>query len=326
MEYYDSIIDTIGNTPLIRLKKVSSPIDALVLAKVETFNPGNSIKDRMAGHMIKNAEEKWLINPWGTIIESTSGNTGMWLALHCIAKWYKLICTMPDKQSKEKIDILRAMWAEVIVTPTNVDADDPRSYYSVARKLWQDLPNAYYINQYDNLSNQEAHYISTWPEIREQTEGKITHLVAGVWTGGAISWIAKYLKEKNPNIKIWWVDTFWSTLKAFHETWKIDKEEIYSYKTEWIGEDIIPANIDFGLIDHFEKVTDKDWAIMARRITKEEWIFVWNSSGSAVAWLLQLKDRICKTSIVVVIFPDHWSRYIGKIYNDEWMKAQHFME
>lgn len=326
MEYYNSIIDTIGNTPLVKLNKIVNQIPALVLAKIESFNPWNSIKDRMAWNMITEAEKKWLLPPWWTIIESTSGNTGMWLALQCIARWYKLICTMTDKQSKEKMDILRAMWAEVVVTPTSVASDDPKSYYSVARRLAQEIPNAYYINQYDNLANREAHYSSTWPEIREQTEWKITHMVAGVGTWWTISWTAKYLKEKNPNIKVWWIDTYWSTLKAYHENWKIDNTQIYSYITEWIWKDIIPANIDFNLIDRFEKVSDKDGAIVSRRLAREEWIFAGYSSWSALAWLLQLSSWLNKDSVVVIIFPDHGSRYIGKIFNDDWMKKQGFLD
>ncbi len=323
--WYNNILETIGNTPLIKLNKITKDLPGLILAKMDTFNPGNSIKDRMAVKMIDDAEKAGLIKPAGTIIEATSGNTGMGLALVAIARGYKLICTMPDKQSKEKIDILRAVGAEVVVTPTNVSADDPRSYYSVAKKLNQDIPNSYYPNQYDNLSNRKAHYESTAPEIWEQTEGKITHLVVGVGTGGTISGCAKYLKEKNPNIKIWGIDTYGSIFKKYHETGEFDESEIYSYLTEGIGEDILPKNVEFDLIDHFEKVTDKEGMLMTRRLAREEGMFVGNSGGSAIQGLLQLKNELKEDDVVVVIFHDSGSRYIGKIFNDDWMRARGFL-
>ena len=325
MKYYHSIIDTIGNTPLVKLNKVVSQVPALVLAKVESFNPGNSIKDRIGLKMIDDAEKAGLLKPGGTIIEGTSGNTGMGLALVAIARGYRCIFTTTDKQSKEKMDILRAVGAEVIVCPTNVEADDPRSYYSVARRLSKEIPNAYYPNQYDNLSNRQAHYEGTGPEIWEQTEGKVTHLVVGTGTGGTISGTARYLKEKNPNIKVWSIDTYGSVLKKFHETGTFDESEIYPYITEGIGEDIIPANIDFSLIDHFEKVTDKDAAVMTRRIPREEGIFAGNSAGSAMAGLLQMKDRFKASDVVVVIFHDHGTRYLGKMYNEDWMRDRGFI-
>ena len=324
--YYNNILETIGNTPLVKLNNVTKDIKATVLAKVETFNPGNSIKDRMAVKMIEDAEKAGIIKPGGTIIEGTSGNTGMGLALACIVKGYKLICTMPDKQSKEKMDILRAVGAEVVVTPTNVEPDDPRSYYSVAKRLAAEIPNSYYPNQYDNMSNTAAHYESTGPEIWEQTEGKITHLVVGTGTGGTISGVGKYLKEKNPNVKIWAIDTYGSVLKKYHETGEFDPKEIYSYLTEGIGEDIIPKNIDFKVIDHFEKVPDKDGMLMTREIARKEGIFVGNSAGAAIAGLLQLKDKLKPTDLVVVIFHDHGSRYVGKIFNDDWMRDRGFLE
>lgn len=324
--YYNNILETIGNTPLIKINRITKDLPGLILAKMDTFNPGNSIKDRMAVQMIEDAEKEGLIQPGGTIIEGTSGNTGMGLALVAIAKGYKLICTMPDKQSKEKMDILRAVGAEVIVTPTNVSADDPRSYYSVAKKLNEDIPNSYYPNQYDNLSNRKAHYQSTGPEIWEQTEGKITHLVVGVGTGGTISGCAKYLKEKNPNIKIWGIDTYGSVFKKYHETGIFDEKEIYSYLTEGIGEDILPKNVQFELIDHFEKVTDKDGMLMTRRLAREEGMFVGNSGGSAVQGLLQMKDHLKEDDVVVVIFHDSGSRYVGKIFNDDWMRERGFLE
>jgi cystathionine beta-synthase len=323
--YYKNILETIGNTPMIELHKVCKEVDAKVLAKVDFFNPGNSIKDRMALKMIDVAEKKGKLKPGGTIIESTSGNTGMGLAMAGIVRGYRCIFTTNDKQSKEKVDILRAVGAEVIVCPTNVSADDPRSYYSIARKLEKEIPNSIYVNQYDNLANREAHYETTGPEIWEQTEGKVTHLVVGVGTGGTISGCGKYLKEKNPEIKIWGIDTYGSTLKEYHETGEIDESAIYSYITEGIGEDIIPECVDFSVIDHFEKVTDKDGAVMAREITKKEGIFVGYSAGSAVAGLNQLKDQLSKDDLVVVVFHDHGSRYVGKIYNDDWMRDRQFI-
>lgn len=325
MQYYNNILETIGNTPLVKFNKITKGIPALVLAKMETFNPGNSIKDRMALKMVEDAENAGILKPGGTIIEGTSGNTGMGLALAAIVKGYKLICTVADKQSKEKIDILRAMGAEVIVCPTNVSADDPRSYYSIAKKLNKDIPNSFYPNQYDNLSNARAHYESTGPEIWKQTEGKITHLVVGVGTGGTISGVGKYLKEQNPNIKVWGIDTYGSVFKKYHETGEFDEKEIYSYLTEGIGEDILPKNVDFSLIDHFEKVSDREGMLMTRRLAREEGFFVGNSAGSAVAGLLQLKDQLKEEDVVVVIFHDHGSRYVGKIFNDEWMREQGFL-
>jgi len=326
MNYSENILGTIGNTPLVKLNRTVNELPCTVLAKVETFNPGNSIKDRMALQMIEDAEKEGKIKPGGTIIEGTSGNTGMGLAIAAIVKGYKLICTMPDKQSKEKMDILRAVGAEVVVTPTNVSPEDPRSYYSVARRLSKEIPNSFYPNQYDNLSNTKAHYLTTGPEIWEQTEGKITHLVVGVGTGGTICGTGKYLKEKNPAIKIWGIDTYGSVFKKYHETGIFDENEIYSYLTEGIGEDILPANVDFKLIDRFEKVSDKDGMLMTRRIAREEGIFVGNSAGSAIAGLVQLKQELKPSDLVVVIFHDHGSRYVGKIFNDDWMKERGMLE
>ena len=324
MKYYNNILETIGNTPLVRINKTVET-NALVLAKVETFNPGHSIKDRMAIKMIEDAEKDGRLKPGGTIIEGTSGNTGMGLALTAIQKGYKCIFVLADKQSKEKMDILRAVGAQVKVCPTNVDPDDPRSYYSVSKRLSKEIPNSWYVNQYDNPSNAKAHYESTGPEIWQQTEGKITHLVVGVGTGGTISGTAKYLKEQNPNVKVWGIDTFGSVFKKYHETGEFDEKEIYSYITEGIGEDILPKNVDFAIIDHFEKVTDKDGAVMARRLSREEGIMVGYSAGSAIAGLNQLKDKLTKDDVVIVIFHDHGTRYVGKLFNDEWMKEMKFM-
>ena len=325
MNFYNHIIETIGNTPMVKLNKVVDT-EALVLAKVESFNPGHSTKDRMALKMIEDAEKAGLLKEGGTVIEGTSGNTGMGLALACIQKGYKLICTISDKQSKEKMDILKAMGAKVYVCPTNVAPEHPESYYSVAKRLNEEIPNSFYPNQYDNLSNRLAHYESTGPEIWKQTDGKITHFIVGVGTGGTISGIAKFLKEKNSNIKIWGVDSYGSVYKKYHETGVFDENEIYSYITEGIGEDILPDNVDFDLIDHFEKVTDKDGAIYARRLAKEEGIFAGYSCGSAIAGLNQLKSQLNKDDVVVVLLHDHGSRYVGKIFNDDWMREQKFIE
>lgn len=311
---------------MVKLNRTVRDIPALVLGKIETFNPGHSIKDRMALKMVEEAEKSGKIKPGGTIIECTSGNTGMGLALAAAIKGYKCIFTTSDKQSKEKIDLLKAVGAEVIVCPTNVDPKDPRSYYSVAERLSKEIPNSFWCNQYDNLSNREAHYESTGPEIWRQTDGKITHLVVGVGTGGTISGTAKYLKERNPNIKVWGIDTYGSVFKKYHETGVFDENEIYPYITEGIGEDIIPANVDFSLIDHFEKVSDKDGALAARRLAREEGLLLGYSAGSALAGVLQLKDKLTKDDIVVIIFHDHGSRYIAKIYNDDWMRERGFLE
>jgi len=326
MKIYNNILETIGNTPMVRLNKITKDVKATVLAKVETSNPGNSVKDRMAVKMIEDAEKAGLIKPGGTIIEGTSGNTGMGLALVAIIKGYKLICVLNDKQSKEKMDILRAVGAEVVVCPTAVEPSDPRSYYSVSKRLAEETPNSWYVNQYDNLSNRIAHYESTGPEIWEQTGGKITHFVVGVGTGGTISGVGKYLKEKNPNIKIWGIDTYGSVFKKYKETGIFDENEIYPYITEGIGEDILPKNVDFEVIDYFEKVTDKDAAVYTRKIAREEGIFVGNSAGSAIKGLLQLKDQLTEDDVVVVLFHDHGSRYVGKIFNDDWMRERGFLD
>jgi cystathionine beta-synthase len=323
----DTILDAIGDTPMVRINRITRGIiDATVLAKIETFNPGNSIKDRMAVKMIEDAEKAGLLKPGGTIIEGTSGNTGMGLAIAAVVKGYKCIFTTTDKQSKEKIDALKAFGAEVIVCPTNVDPEDPRSYYSVSSRLQKEVPNSWKANQYDNLSNLQAHYEQTGPEIWEQTEGRITHLVVGVGTGGTVSGVGRYLKERNPKIKVWGIDTYGSVFKKYKETGVFDKNEIYPYITEGIGEDFLPKNVDFSVIDHFEKVTDKDAAAMTRRIAREEGIFAGNSAGSAMAGLLQLKDRFRKDDLIVVIFHDHGSRYLGKMFNDDWMREKGFLE
>ena len=326
MQFFENILQTIGNTPLIKLNNIVKDLPCTVLAKYETFNPGNSVKDRIALKMIDDAEKKGLLKPGGTIIEGTSGNTGMGLAIVAINKGYKCIFVASDKQSKGKLDALRVFGAKVIVCPTDVDAEDERSYYSVSKKLSEEIPNSWYVNQYDNPSNTKAHYESTGPEIWKQTEGKITHFVVGVGTGGSISGIGKYLKEMNPNIKIWGVDAYGSVLKKFHETGEFDENEIYPYKTEGIGEDMIPENIDFDIIDGFTKVTDKDAALYCRELVSKEAMFLGNSAGAAVKGVLQLAEHFTKNDIVVVLFHDHGSRYIDKIYNDEWMKEMGYLK
>lgn len=326
MEYAENILGTIGNTPMVKMNKLVEEIPALVLAKYETFNPGNSVKDRMAVKMIEEAEKQGMLKPGGTIIEGTSGNTGMGLALGAIIKGYKMICVISDKQSKEKIDILRAVGSEVVVCPTDVAPEDPRSYYSTSKRLAEETPNAWYVNQYDNPANSQAHYESTAPEIWEQTDGKITHFVVGVGTGGTISGIGKYLKEKNPAVKVWGIDTYGSVYKKYHETGEFDQNEIYPYTTEGIGEDILPENVNFDVIDGFTKVTDKDAAVYTRKLAKEEGMFLGNSAGAAIKGVLQLKEHFTKDDVVVVLFHDHGSRYVGKIFNDEWMKKMKFLE
>ncbi len=327
MTVYDSMIDTIGNTPMVRLNKLARDIPGQVLAKVEYFNPGNSMKDRMAIKMIEEAERSGELKPGGTIVEGTSGNTGMGLALGAIAKGYKCVFTLADKQSQEKIDILRAVGAEVIVCPTSVPADDPRSYYSVAQQIHKDTPNSIYPNQYDNPANSQAHYETTGPEIWSDTDGKITHYAAGVGTGGSMCGVAKYLKEQNSDIVTVGIDTYGSVFKKYKETGIFDESEIYPYMTEGIGEDILPKNVDFDLIDHFVKVTDKDAAIMTRKLAREEGMFCGWSCGSAVAGALEwARDNMTNDDVMVVILPDHGTRYLGKVYSDSWMKDHGFLE
>jgi cystathionine beta-synthase len=320
------ILAAIGHTPMVRINRIARDVPGTVVAKLETFNPGNSIKDRMAVKMIEDAERAGKLKPGGTIIEGTSGNTGMGLAIAAVVKGYKCIFTTTDKQSKEKIDALKAFGAEVIVCPTNVDPEDPRSYYSVSSRLEKEVPNSWKANQYDNLSNTAAHYEQTGPEIWEQTGGRVTQLVSGVGTGGTISGVGRYLKERNPKITVWGIDTYGSVFKKYKETGIFDKNEIYPYITEGIGEDFLPRNVDFDVIDHFEKVTDKDAALMTRRIAREEGIFAGNSAGSAMAGLLQLREHFTPDDLIVVIFHDHGSRYLGKMFNDEWMRKKGFLE
>jgi len=324
--YYNNVLETIGNTPLVKLNDIVSDVPGTILAKIETTNPGNSVKDRMALQMIEDAEADGRLQPGGTIVEGTSGNTGMGLAIAGLIKGYKCIFVTTDKQSKEKVDILKAVGAEVIVCPTDVEPDDSRSYYSVSKRLGEEIPGAWYVNQYDNPSNVKAHYLTTGPEIWEQTEGKITHFVVGVGTGGTISGVGKYLKEKNPKIQVWGIDTYGSVFKKYHETGEFDEKEIYPYITEGIGEDILPKCVNFDVIDRFEKVTDKDGLVYQRKLAREEGILVGNSAGSAVAGIIQLKDELKPDDVVVALFHDHATRYMGKAFNDDWMRSRGFLD
>lgn len=325
MDIKNNILETIGNTPMVRLNSITKDLPYPVLAKVEYFNPGNSIKDRMALKMVEVAEKEGKLKPGGTIIECTSGNTGMGLALAAVVKGYKCIFTTTDKQSKEKLDILRAVGAEVIVCPTDVEPEDPRSYYSVARKLAAETPNSFHCNQYDNFANRQAHFETTGPEIWEQTDGKVTHLIVATGTGGTITGTAQYLKKMNPDIQVWAIDPYGSLLAHYFETGEVDMSQVHPYISEGIGEDFVPKNYDMSVVDRFEKVTDKEGAIMARRIALEEGIFAGYSAGTALQGLMQLANLLSKDSLPVVIFHDHGSRYVGKIYNDTWMKEKGFL-
>ena len=326
MDIKNNILETIGNTPLIKLNKITKDFPCPVYAKVDYFNPGNSVKDRMALKMVEVAEKEGKLKPGGTIIECTSGNTGMGLAIAAVVKGYKCIFTTTDKQSKEKVDILKALGAEVIVCPTNVEPDDPRSYYSVARRLNKEIPNSFHCNQYDNLANRLAHYETTGPEIWKQTDGKLTHFVCTAGTGGTVTGVAMYLKEKNPNIQVWAIDVYGSLLTKYFRTGETDMNEVHPYISEGFGEDFVPENYDMSVIDYFEQVTDKDGAVMARRLAKEEGIFCGYSAGSCIQGLTQLKSKLKKDDMVVCIFHDHGSRYVGKIYNDQWMIERGFLD
>ncbi len=326
MDVKNNILETIGNTPLVKLNKITKDLPCDVYAKVEYFNPGNSIKDRMALKMVEVAEAEGKLKPGGTIIECTSGNTGMGLAMAAVVKGYKCIFTTTDKQSQSKADILRALGAEVIICPTNVEPDDPRSYYSVAARLEKEIPNAFLMNQYDNLANRLAHYETTGPEIWEQTDGKVTHLVVTAGTGGTVTGTAQYLKEKNPNIQVWAIDVYGSLLTKYFRTGEIDMNEVHPYISEGFGEDFVPKNYDMSVIDHFEQVTDKDGAVMTRKLAREEALFCGYSAGSCITGLLQLKNKLKKGDLVVAILHDHGSRYVAKVYNDQWMAERGFFD
>ena len=325
---YESIVDTIGGTPIVRLKRVTGNRTGTIAAKVEYMNPGQSVKDRIALALIGDAEERGLLKPGGTIIEGTSGNTGTGLALVAAERGYRCIFTTTDKQSEAKMDILRALGAEVVVCPTNVAPDDPKSYYSVAKRLSEEIPNSYYPNQYHNLSNRMAHVRSTGPEIWEQTEGRITHFVAGMGTGGTISGTAAYLKEQNPAIRVIGVDVKGSVYKTYFETGRFDETQIRPYLTEGIGEDIIPSVIDFTVIDEVVQVNDRDSFLMTRRMAREEGLLIGGSCGSAVAGALQYVDKfpLKESDVMVIMLPDSGTRYISKIYNDAWMRDHGFLE
>jgi cystathionine beta-synthase len=327
--WHDSILGTIGDTPLVRLNRVADSAPCTVLAKLEFFNPGGSVKDRIGIAMLEDAERKGLIQPGGTIIEGTSGNTGAGLALAAIARGYRCIFTTTDKQSPEKADVLRAMGAEVIVCPTNVAPDDPRSYYSVARRLAEEIPNSFHPNQYDHPANTEAHYKTTGPELWRDTDGRITHYVATAGTGGTISGAGRYLKEQNPDVKVIGVDPFGSVYYKYFFTREFDPAEIYPYVTEGVGEDILAKNMDFDLVDDYVRVTDRDTMLMTRRLAREEGLFIGQSSGMAVAgaldWLRAHRDEVSPSDVVVVLLPDSGFRYLSKTFSDEWMRRNGFL-
>jgi len=326
--YHNNILETIGNTPLIKLNNLTDGLSGTFLAKVEYFNPGQSVKDRIAIKMIEDAEKEGKIKPGGTIIEGTSGNTGLGLALVAIVKGYNCIFTTTDKQSMEKVNLLRALGAEVKICPTNVEPDDPRSYYSVAERLNNEISNSYYPNQYDNLSNSKAHYEMTGPEIWKQTDGKITHYAAGMGTGGTISGTGKYLKEKNCDVQVIGIDSVGSVYKDYFETGEFHREVIQPYLTEGIGEDIIPKNVDFDVIDEVIQVPDKDAFLTTRALAKKEGLFIGGSCGAAVWGALEYARQhpLKEEDVMVIILPDSGTRYISKIYNDEWMQQNGFME
>ena len=329
IEAHNSVLDLVGNTPLIKLNKTVDGFLGSYYAKAEFVNPGHSNKDRIALHIIEEAERKNILKPGDTIIETTSGNTGFSIAMASIIKGYKCILAVSSKSSPDKIDMLRAMGATVYVCPGHMKADDPRSYYQVAKRLHNEIKGSVYINQYFNELNTDAHFRTTGPEIWEQTAGLITHLVAASGTGGTISGIGRYLKSKNPNIKIIGVDAYGSVLKKFHETSEFDENEIYPYRIEGLGKNLIPSTTHFEYIDHFEKVTDEESALAAREITKKEGIFVGYTSGAALQATRQLNQQqlfFDKNSVVVIIFCDHGSRYMSKIYSDQWMKEQGFFD
>lgn len=325
---YNNVLELIGNTPLIKLNKITEELDGNFYAKVEAFNPGHSSKDRIALYIIEEAEKKGILTPGDTIIETTSGNTGFSLAMVSIIKGYNCILAVSSKSSKDKIDMLRSLGAKVYVCPAHVSADDERSYYNVAKRLHEETKGSVYINQYFNQLNIDAHYNTTGPEIWEQTKGQITHLVACSGTGGTISGTAKFLKEQNPNIRILGVDAFGSVLKKYHETREFDNKEIYPYRIEGLGKNLIPSATDFDIIDKFIKVTDEESAHSAREITRKEGLFVGYTSGAVMQAIKQYAEEgeFTKDSNIIAIFPDHGSRYMSKVFSDDWMNEQGFFD
>ncbi len=324
----DSVLELIGNTPLVKLDRITSKMNGHFYGKVEAFNPGHSAKDRIALYILEQAEKKGLLQPGDTIVETTSGNTGFSIAMVSILKGYKCILAVSSKSSPDKIDMLKAMGAKVFVCPAHVPADDPRSYYEVAKRIHEETPGSVYINQYFNELNIDAHYHTTGPEIWNQTAGKITHLVACSGTGGTISGTARFLKEQNPDIKVLGIDAYGSVIQKYHETREFDKDEIYPYRIEGLGKNLIPTATDFDTIDSFTKVTDADSAHMARELAKTEGLFLGYTSGAAMQGVKQLNEEgvFDPNSVVVIIFPDHGSRYMSKVYNDEWMRTQGFFD
>ena len=323
--HYENVLETIGNTPLIKLSRIGKSLPATVYGKVEAYNPGQSAKDRVALHMVEEAERSGQLKPGGTIIEATSGNTGYSLAMVAALKGYKCVLTVTSKASQEKLSLLRSLGSEVVVCPADAEPEDPRSYYSRAEQLAHEIPNSFYLGQNFNLNNSRAHYLTTGPEIWRQTEGKITHYVCCAGTGGTLSGTARYLKEQNPDIQIIGVDAYGSVLKKYWETGLFDKDEIYSYKIEGLGKTIIPDNVAFDLIDDFIKVPDRHSALRARQLAREEGLLVGYSSGAAMQAVFKMRRQLKPTDVVVVLFPDHGSRYLGKIYNDDWMRQQGFI-
>jgi len=323
---FSNILETIGKTPLVRLNKVVSHIPATVYAKIEASNPGLSAKDRIALHMIERAERLGKLKPGGTVVDATSGNTGFSLAMVCAIKGYRCVLTVTSKISEDKLNNLRAMGAEVVLCPQDVKPDDPRSYYRRAEQLAKDIPGAYYVNQNFNPENGEAHYLSTGPEIWEQTQGRVTWIIGSASTGGTLCGSARYLREQNPDIRVVAVDAYGSVLKKYHETGVYDEQEVYPYRIEGTGKNIIPANVDFDMIDRFVKVTDRDSAIKARAIARSEGILAGYSSGATLQCLEQIKHELTEQDVVVLIFADHGCKYVSKVFNDEWMQAQGFLD
>ena len=326
MKYANTILDTIGNTPLVKLNNVTKDFPCLVLLKNEAMNPGNSVKDRAAKYMVSVAEENGMIKEGGTIIEATSGNTGIALATVAAVKGYRMITVLTDKHSAEKVAILKALGSEVVICPSNVKHDDIRSQYSVAKRTHERTPNSWFVNQYSNPSNTQSHYETTGPEIWKQTEGKVTHVISAVNTGGTLCGIAKYIKEQNPKVKFYGIDTYGSVLKKYKDTGIFDANQAYPYQTEGVGADFIPETLNFDLIDGFIKVTDKDSALLTRELAKKEGLFLGNTAGGVLKAANELKNEFTKDDVVVLITNDHGSRYFSKVHNEDWMRKQGYLE